>query len=77
VIYIDAVNISVHIYIYSLNNEYKVSNPHIFHFIYSHSINPDLVTKTMDMELVKNNNVINIWLHKIHKNHNQPKQPSN
>jgi hypothetical protein len=32
----------------------------IHSFIYSHSINPDLVTKTMDMELVKNNNVINI-----------------
>jgi hypothetical protein len=28
--------------------------------IYSHSINPDLVTKTVDMELGKNNNVINI-----------------
>jgi hypothetical protein len=24
-----------------------------FNLIYSHSINPDLVTKTMDMELVK------------------------
>jgi hypothetical protein len=31
-----------------------------FNFIYSRSINPDLVTKTMDMEVVKNNNVINI-----------------
>jgi hypothetical protein len=28
-------------------------------FLHSHSINPDLVTKTTDMELVKNN-VINI-----------------
>jgi hypothetical protein len=37
-----------------------------FHFIYSHSINPNLVTKTMGMETVKHNKGIQIRIHKIY-----------